>query len=42
MLEEDITYKKTMTYVNEIEDYSVAVYEYKFIKMHITDIQGIA
>ena len=38
VLEEDIIYKKTITYVNEIEDYSVAVYEYKFIKMHMTDI----
>ena len=38
MLEEDITYKKTITYINEIEDYSVTVYKYEFIKMYVTDI----
>ena len=38
MLEEDIIYEKIITYVNEVEDYSVTVYEYKFIKMYITDI----
>ena len=38
MLEEDIICEKTITYINEVENYSVTVYEYKFIKMHITDI----
>ena len=42
MLEEDIICKKTITYVNEIEDYSVTVYEYKSVKMYITDIWDIA
>ena len=30
-----------MTYVNEVEDYSVTVYKYKFVKMYVTDIQDI-
>ena len=38
ILEEDIIYEKIITHINEVEDYSVIIYEYKFIKMHITDI----
>ena len=38
MLEENIIYKKTTTYINEVEDHSVIVYKYRSIKMHITDI----
>ena len=38
MLEENIIYKKTITYINEIEDYSMTVYEYESVKMYVTDI----
>ena len=38
MLEEDIIYKKTIIYINEIEDYSITVYKYKSVKIYITDI----
>ena len=41
MLEENIIFEKTIIYVNEVEDYSVAVYEYESVKMYITDIWGI-
>ena len=37
-VEEDIIYEKTITYINKIEDYSVTVYEYEFIKIYMTDI----
>ena len=42
MLEEDIIYKKIITCVNEVENYSIAVYKYEFIKMYVTDMWGIA
>ena len=38
MLEEDITCKKTIICINEVEDYSVTVYEYEFIEMYVTDM----
>ena len=38
MLEENIMYKKTITYINEIKGYSVIVYKYEFIETYITDM----